>query len=140
MTAVRLLAIAKKVLRQSKISYPGIRTGAVLETKRGKLYTGCSIEIEPSYASVCAEGIACLKAAADGKAFGKTILIAGEETVFPYPCGTCRQLLYDMGGAKMKIILANKKNELQIMTIGDLLPFPPKIRKRRAPTGTRRWK
>lgn len=50
------------------------------------------------------------------------IVIAGRSDDYCYPCGACRQVLYEFG-PEMEVICLNKKGEEKRLSICELLPY-----------------
>jgi len=64
------------------------------------------------------------KAISEGERNFKAIAIASDDEGFCSPCGACRQVLNDLCGSDIDVIMVNKKNELKIVKLADLLPLP----------------
>lgn len=90
-----LIKEAEDSKRHAIAPYSGFVVGAALITDRGKLYTGCNIENPSLMMSFCAERAALLKALTEGERAFKAIAIVSGEREYCFPCGTCRQMLYE---------------------------------------------
>jgi len=73
--------------------------------------------------TICAERVALFKALSEGERKFKAIAIASDDSGFCPPCGSCRQVLNDFCSG-IDIVLVNKENELKILKLGELIPFP----------------
>src|SRR5215470_8485656 len=79
-------------------TYSGFKVGAALETKDGRVYTGCNIENVSYGQTVCAERVALWKALSEGAREFRRIVIVTDAPVVTPPCGACRQLLWEYCG------------------------------------------
>lgn len=117
-----LIEIAKKASENAYVPYSNFKVGAVLKTKKGKLYTGCNIENQ-GIMSICAERVAFVKAISEGeKEFESIAVFANGGT----PCGYCRQFMSEFVDDKFKIYVI-KDEQIQEFTIDKLLPERFKI-------------
>jgi cytidine deaminase len=71
--------------------------------------------------SLCAEKLAILKALSEGVNKIKRIVIASSEDGFCYPCGSCRQFIFEFC-PEAEIYLLSLKG-VKKYTIEDLLPY-----------------
>ncbi len=117
-----LVRRAKEALEYSYSPYSKFRVGAALITESGKIYTGVNVENASYGATNCAERTAVFKAVSEGEIEIKAIAIAGDTEDFLYPCGICRQVLYEFGGNEMKVICSNSREEYKLYTLEELLP------------------
>jgi len=104
--------------------YSNFHVGAALLTEAGKAYPGGNIENSSYSLTICAERVAVFKAISEGERDFKAIAIASDDEGFCSPCGACRQVLNDLCGSDIDVIMVNKKNELKIVKLADLLPLP----------------
>jgi cytidine deaminase len=119
--------LAQKAVEAKLIALPpysNFHVGAALLTEDNKLYKGGNIENSSYSLTVCAERVAVFKAISEGERKFKAIAIASDDEGFCPPCGPCRQVLYDLCGSEIDIIMINHKNDLKIMRLSELLPFP----------------
>ena len=122
-----LAATALRMREFSYVPYSDFAVGAALLSKDGKIYTGCNVENAAYGPSICAERTAVVKAVSEGCREFAAIAIAGGRRGAPPekycpPCGVCRQVLSEFCSPDMPVILARSDEDLQIMTLGDLLP------------------
>ena len=119
-------SLAEKAVEAKSVAYPpysNFHVGAALLTENGKIYIGGNIET-PSYnLTICAERTAVFKAFSEGERKFKAIAIASDAPEFCPPCGSCRQVLLDLCG-DIDVVMINHKNELKVMKLSQLLPFP----------------
>ena len=122
-TLINLAIEARKNAKSPTKYYVGV----ALETKNGKVYTGCNLGSENGLYNICAERTAIVKMLSEGEEeIVKIVVVGGPEDklVYTAPCGICRQLIFDFG-KEIEIICAyyeNDKLEQKIYKAKDLLP------------------
>jgi cytidine deaminase len=117
--------LAKLSVEAKKIALPpysNFHVGAALLTQEGKVYLGGNIETSSYSLTICAERTAVFKAILEGERKFKAIAIASDSPDFCPPCGSCRQVLYDLCG-DIDIIMINHKDEIKVLKMTELLPF-----------------
>ena len=122
MNPTELVRLAKTAMQRAYVPYSGYKVGAALLTKGGKVYLGCNIENAAYGATICAERTAAVKAISEGHSKFRRIVIAGNSKDFCYPCGACRQVLYEFGPG-MEVVCLNKNGEEKHISIRELLPY-----------------
>lgn len=100
--------------------YSNFVVGASLITDKGKIYTGCNIENPSLMMSFCAERTALLKALTEGERAFKAIAIVSGNGEYCFPCGTCRQMLYEFGPDL--VIYLSSSDGTKSYSISELLP------------------
>jgi cytidine deaminase len=103
--------------------YSRFLVGAALESKDGRVFTGCNVENATYGLTVCAERVALFKAISEGVREFVRIAVVGDTADPTPPCGACRQLLWEFGG-DLEIILANLTEEKGRHRLKDLFPLP----------------
>lgn len=125
MTDRELMTLAEKAREQAYAPYSGFRVGAALQTKSGKIYTGCNIENAAYTPTNCAERTAVFKAVSEGeKEFSAIAIVGGkgdESSELCAPCGVCRQVLAEFCEGNFKILLGTKEN-IRTYTLAEILP------------------
>ena len=117
----QLIETAKAARLQSVAPFSNFLVGAALQTKAGKVYTGCNIESASYGLTVCAERVAIWKALSEGeREFTELVVVADTEALTP-PCGTCRQIIWEFA-KHAKIVLVNLRGRKEEVSIKDLLP------------------
>jgi cytidine deaminase len=117
----KLVETAKAARLQSVAPFSNFMVGAALQTKAGKVFTGCNIESASYGLTVCAERVAIWKALSEGERdFTDLVVVADTETLTP-PCGTCRQIIWEFA-KHAKIVLANLQGQREERSIKELLP------------------
>lgn len=102
--------------------YSNFHVGAALLTKDGKVYEGANIENSSYSLTICAERTAVFQAVLDGKREFDSIAIASDAEEFCPPCGACRQVLLDLCGKDLNVILINPKEEIKKFKLSELIP------------------
>ena len=97
--------------------YSHFHVGAAILTNQNKVYVGGNIE-NSSYS------LTVFKAVSEGERNFKAIAIASDDEAFCSPCGACRQVLNDLCGGELDVIMVNHQNELKILKLSELLPLP----------------
>jgi len=117
-----LKAISAK--RLAYAPYSGFHVGAALLAKGGDVYTGCNVESAAFSPTCCAERTALVKAVSEGAREFEAIAISGGAAGadYCYPCGVCRQMLYEFGGDNLQIIVAKTGDDYKVHPLGELLP------------------
>lgn len=123
----KLIQAALEARKKAYTPYSHYQVGAALLTEDGEMFTGCNIENASYGATCCAERTAVFKAVSEGKREISSIAIVGgleeEDPVdYAYPCGICRQVLSEFGGAQLKVIVAKSVKDYKEYTLGELLP------------------
>ena len=119
-TLEELKAKAVAMLDMAYVPYSHFPVGAALECEDGAVFTGCNIENSSYGLTNCAERTAAFKAVSEGHRRFKRIVIAGRSDDYCYPCGACRQVLYEFG-PDMEVVCLNKDNEEKHLHIKELL-------------------
>lgn len=73
--------------------------------------------------SICAERVALFSGIASGERKFSKIAIVGESEGYCYPCGACRQTLFEHS-PELKIVLARDINDYITRSLSELLPEP----------------
>jgi cytidine deaminase len=118
-----LVREAKRARLNARTPYSGFKVGAALETRRGKIFSGCNVENSTFGLTVCAERVAVWKALSEGESdFRRIVIIVDSERLTP-PCGACRQIIWEYCG-DIEVILANLREERISYRMSRLLPLP----------------
>lgn len=116
-----LIEAASAVRENSYAPYSKFRVGAAVETKAGKIYSGCNIESASYGLTVCGERVAIWKAVSEGEhEFRQIAVVVDTEELTP-PCGVCRQILWEFCG-NVPVTLANLSGKSETVMMEDLLP------------------
>ena len=121
MSEQELTQRAVEMLERSYSPYSHFPVGAALECEDGTVFTGCNIENSSYSLTICAERTAAVKAISEGHTKFRRIAIAGNSEDFCYPCGACRQFLYEFS-PEMEVICLNRAREVKKLPLRALLP------------------
>lgn len=111
---------AQESLKNSYAPYSKFRVGAAVLTKSGEVFTGVNIENSAYGATICAERTALSKAISEGYIEIDSIAVTSDEG-WAYPCGTCRQFIFEFG-EDIRIIVGENENNLRVHKASELLP------------------
>jgi len=116
-----LIEAAKHARSLSVAPFSNFLVGAAVETKSGKIYTGCNIESASYGLTVCAERVAIWKAVSEGdRELTNLAVVVDTEPLTP-PCGTCRQIIWEFCNDG-SIVLATLDGHFEQLDIKDLQP------------------
>ena len=128
MTDKQLVAKAIEMLERSYVPYSKFPVGAALLCADGSVFTGCNVENAAYGSTICAERTALVKAVSEGhRDDWVTLAVAGRGEDWCWPCGSCRQMLYEFAPG-LRVLVARGDGEFVTTTLADLLPngFGPK--------------
>ena len=119
-----LLALARSAREQAYAPYSHFQVGAALLTRDGRRFGGCNVENAAYGLCNCAERTALFGAVAAGCRPGEFAALAViADTDGPVsPCGACRQVMAELCGDGMPVLLGNLHGDVQETTVADLLP------------------
>ncbi len=123
MTNQELAQIAVSAKSKSYSPYSNFRVGAALLTEDGEVYEGANIENAAYGLTICAERTAAFSAKLSEENNFRSIAVASDSQDFTPPCGSCRQVLLELCGKDLEVIMINKNNELKIFKLSELIPF-----------------
>ena len=107
--------------KRAEAPYSNYPVGAALLTIDNSVILGCNIESKAYPTTLCAERVAIFSAISQGyKDFSSMALITQDGA---FPCGSCRQIIYEYAG-NIPIYIATDLDNYVTQTISDLLPFP----------------
>ena len=117
-----LIRMALAAREKAYAPYSNFMVGAALRAKDGRVYTGCNVENAAFGSTICAERTALLKAVSEGRRTGWTaIAIAGRGSDFCWPCGACRQMLYEFAPG-LRVLAARGDGTFETATLDQLMP------------------
>ena len=121
-TDEELVALARGARERAYAPYSNFPVGAALLGRSGTVYLGCNVENASYPLTTCAERTAVVKAISEGEHTFEAIAVV--TSTGATPCGACRQILREFGGAdgSLRVIVANLVGELRTFTIAELLP------------------
>lgn len=113
-----LRAQARAVVRDAYAPYSDVHVGAAGLVDDGRTVVGCNVENASYGLSLCAEcGVASALAASGGGRLIALSVVAGDGAYLA-PCGRCRQILYEFGGADLLV----DTGAFGPVSLGSLLP------------------
>jgi cytidine deaminase len=120
----KLIAEARAARELAYVPYSRFKVGAALETKDGRVFRGCNVENASYGLCNCAERTAFFSAIAHGYVPGDfTALAVIGDTDGPIaPCGACRQVILELGGNDLPVVLANLTGDVLETTAAAQLP------------------
>lgn len=99
----RLRRAAAEVSARAYIPYSGYAVGAAALVDDGRLVVGCNVENAGYGVTLCAEcGLVSQLHATGGGRLTHFVCVNGSGEVI-MPCGRCRQLLWEAGGAELLV-------------------------------------
>jgi len=128
MTYKELFLKSREAAKNAYAPFSKFHVGAALLTKDGTVYTGVNVENSSFGATICAERTAFTKAVSDGKKEFEAIAISGNGGE-AWPCGICRQLMYEFA-TDLMVITGNDEEHLEQMTLKELLPHGFKLQEK----------
>jgi cytidine deaminase len=122
MTDRELVQRALSMRQFSYAPYSNFSVGAALLCQNGTVFTGCNVENAAFGSTICAERVALLKAISEGhRDDWIAIAVAGGGEDFCWPCGACRQMLYEFA-PNLKVLVARCDGSHQQALLSELLP------------------
>lgn len=106
--------------------YSGFKVGAALQTRDGRVFTGCNVENRTYGLTICAERTAIVKAIAAGATELTALVVATGSTPPAAPCGQCRDTLAEFV-SELPILLVNEAGDRDLHDLAELLPVPFKL-------------
>ena len=128
MTERELVERAFSMLERSYVPYSHFPVGAALECADGAVFTGCNVENAAYGSTICAERTAAVKAVSEGHRDDFVrIAIVGNSTDYCWPCGACRQFLFEFA-PDLECLIARGDHEYVKLPLKELLAhgFGPK--------------
>ncbi|MBR5534660.1 MAG: cytidine deaminase [Ruminiclostridium sp.] len=121
MTDKDLVELAFTMLDKAYMPYSHFPVGAALEGVDGSVHTGCNVENAAYGSCICAERTALVKAVSEGCRSFKRIAVVGNGPDYCWPCGSCRQMLYEFA-PDLEVLVANRDHDFVKYTLRQLLP------------------
>jgi cytidine deaminase len=114
----KLIAEARAARELAYVPYSRFKVGAALETKDGRVFRGCNVENASYGLCNCAERTAFFSAIAHGYVPGDfaALAVIGDTDGPIAPCGACRQVILELGGNDLAVVLANLKGDVMETT------------------------
>ncbi len=119
----QLMDRAKEASKMSYSPFSRFAVGAALVAKSGKIYSGCNVENSSFGMTNCAERTAIFKAVSEGEREILAIAIYSPNSDNCYPCGACRQVMYEFQGDDEIIVITEDCGRLDARKLSEFLPF-----------------
>ena len=117
-----LIEKAKEASNMAYAPYSKFHVGACVLTESGNIYTGCNFENASYGLSICAERNAIGTAIANGDKKISAIAIYSPSMENCFPCGACRQVIFEFKSDRGVDIITESKGNLVINKIDEILP------------------
>lgn len=118
-----LMDNAKEAAKFSYSPFSRFAVGAAVITPRGKIYRGCNVENSSFGLTNCAERTAIFKAVSEGEKEILAVAIYSPNSDSCYPCGACRQVLYEFQGDDYEIdVVTENLGTLEVQKLSYFLP------------------
>ena len=104
--------------------YSRFKVGAALLCKDGRVFRGCNVENAAYGLCNCAERTALFSAIASGYQPGDfaALAVIGQTEGPIAPCGACRQVILELGGNELPVVLTNLEGAVFETTAAAQLP------------------
>ena len=120
--AERLLEQARAVRANAYAPYSNFQVGAALLAEDGRVFVGVNVENASYGLTTCAERTAVVRAMAEGARGFRAIAVVGpDDDVACPPCGSCRQILHEVGPDMIVVMPGNQREAVQV-SLHELLP------------------
>lgn len=119
MTPQELVAAALDARKRAYAPYSHYYVGAALLVADGSVILGCNVENAAYPSTICAERVALTSAVAQGKHDFVAIAVATANG--GSPCGTCRQVMAELG-LDMAVYISDGAGNYSTTSVRELLP------------------
>ncbi|MBE7703660.1 MAG: cytidine deaminase [Cyanobacteria bacterium SIG28] len=118
-----LMNSAKKAAQNSYSPFSRFAVGAAVLASSGKIYEGCNVENSSFGLTICAERCAIFKAVSEGEKEIVAVAIYSPNADSCYPCGACRQVMYEFQGDNEEIsVITENLGQLEVQKLSYFLP------------------
>lgn len=114
-----LIENAVSMKKTARAPYSKYRVGAALAVENDIIITGCNVEISNYSLTCCAERVALFSAIAQGHDKFYAIAVATDNG--GSPCGSCRQVIFELCG-DIPIYIVDGENNVVEFSSSELLP------------------
>ncbi len=120
----KLMALARSAREHAYAAYSGFQVGAAVRTHDGRTFNGCNVENAAYGLCNCAERTALFSAVAAGCKPGEfaALAVIADSPEPVSPCGACRQVMAELCGGTMPVLLGNLDSESRQTMVAQLLP------------------
>jgi cytidine deaminase len=119
-----LLDAARSARLMAHAPYSHFLVGAAVRSRDGRVFAGCNVENSAYGLCNCAERTALFSAIAAGVRPQdiEALAVIGDTPGPIAPCGACRQVMLELGGPGLRVVLANLRDATRVTSAGALLP------------------
>ena len=117
-----LMDLAKEASKFSYSPFSRFAVGATVLTSSGKIFQGCNVENSSFGLTNCAERTAIFKAVSEGEKTIIAVAIYSPNSDSCYPCGACRQVLYEFQDEYEIDVITESLGELEVKKLSFFLP------------------
>ncbi|MDO5307189.1 MAG: cytidine deaminase [bacterium] len=117
-----LMDKAKDASQKSYSPFSRFAVGAAVMCTSGKIYSGCNVENSSFGLTICAERCAIFKAISEGEREILAVAIYSPNSDSCYPCGACRQVMFEFQGDEEISVVTENFGELEIKKLSYFLP------------------
>lgn len=117
-----LMDKAKEAAQTSYSPFSRFAVGAAVLAANGKIYQGCNVENSSFGLTICAERCAIFKAVSEGEKEILAVAIYSPNADSCYPCGACRQVMYEFQGDNEIEVITENLGSLDIQKLSFFLP------------------
>lgn len=114
-----LIKQAVRAQSRAHAPYSNYRVGAAVLTQSGDVILGCNVENAAFGSTICAERVALTSAIAQAKS--DFVAIAVVTSNGGSPCGSCRQVMAELG-PEMDVYISDNAGNYRTTTVKNLLP------------------
>lgn len=118
----QLMSLAKEASKNSYSPFSRFAVGAAVLTSSGKIYQGCNVENSSFGLTNCAERTAIFKAVSEGERTILAVAIYSPNSDSCYPCGACRQVLFEFQDEYEIDVVTENLGELEVKKLSYFLP------------------
>ena len=117
----KLIETAKSISKKARAHLSDYKVGAAILSEAGNIYSGCNIEFDNYSNTIHAEESAICSMITNGDTKPVKIAIYTSEDKLVFPCGMCRQSLFELGGNQLEVIACND-NKTKTIKMEELMP------------------
>jgi cytidine deaminase len=115
-----LIEAAQGARERAYAPYSAYRVGSALQTRSGRIFTGCNVENASYGLTICSERVALGKAVSEGERDFEVLAICASGA--PAPCGACRQVLHEFSPGLVLLLIDPRKEQSVKVDLSVLLP------------------
>jgi cytidine deaminase len=115
-----LIEAAQAAREWAYAPYSAYRVGSALQTRSGRIFTGCNVENASYGLTICSERVALGKAVSEGERDFEVLAICASGA--PAPCGACRQVLHEFSPGLVLLLIDPRKEQSVKVDLSVLLP------------------